>query len=38
VLALFDFCQVSNVKQHMRYLDAFPLLAARLLLKSLGEN
>jgi predicted transposase YbfD/YdcC len=38
VLALFDFCQVSNVKQHMRYLDAFPLQAVRLLLKSLGEN
>ena len=38
VLALFDFCQVSNVKQHMRSLDASPLQAARLLLKSLGEN
>jgi hypothetical protein len=38
VLALFDFCQVCNVKQHMRCLDAHPLQAARLLLKSLEEN
>ena len=38
VLALFDFCQVSNAKQFMRCLDAHPLQAARLLLKSLGEN
>lgn len=38
VLALFDFCQVSNVKQHMRCLDASPLQAARLLLKSLEKN
>jgi predicted transposase YbfD/YdcC len=38
VLALFDFCQVSNVKQHMRYLDAYPLQAVRLLLKPLAEN
>jgi predicted transposase YbfD/YdcC len=38
VLALFDFCHVSNVKQHMRFLDAYPLQAVRLLLRSLGEN
>jgi predicted transposase YbfD/YdcC len=38
VLALFDFCQVSNAKQHMRYLDAHPLQAAHLLFKSLGKN
>jgi predicted transposase YbfD/YdcC len=38
VLALFDFCKVSNVKQQMRCLDAHPLQAARLLLKSLEEN
>jgi predicted transposase YbfD/YdcC len=38
VLALFDFCQVSNAKQYMRSLDAHPLSAARLLLKSLEEN
>lgn len=38
VLALFDFCHVSNTKQFMRCLDAHPLQAARLLLKSLGEN
>ena len=38
VLALFDFCHVSNVKQSMRCLDAHPLQAARLLLKSLEEN
>ncbi len=38
VLALFDFCAVTNAKQHMRYLDAQPLHAVRLLLKSLGEN
>jgi predicted transposase YbfD/YdcC len=38
VLALFDFCQVSNVKQSMRCLDAHPLQALRLLLKSLEEN
>jgi predicted transposase YbfD/YdcC len=35
VLALFDFCTVSNVKQQMRCLDAHPLQAVRLLLKSL---
>jgi predicted transposase YbfD/YdcC len=35
VLALFDWCQVSNVKQQMRALDAQPLLAVRLLLGSL---
>jgi hypothetical protein len=38
VLALFDFCNVSNAKQHMRLLDAQPLQAVRLLLKSLQEN
>ena len=38
VLALFDFSGVENVKRHMRYLDAQPLRAARLLLKSLAEN
>ena len=38
VLALFDFCQIPNVKQHMRCLDASPLQAARLLLKSLEEH
>jgi len=38
VLALFDFCAVSNAKQQMRRFEAQPLLAARLLLKSLGEN
>lgn len=38
VLALFDLCQVTNAKQFMRRLDAFPLQALRLLLKSLTEN
>jgi predicted transposase YbfD/YdcC len=38
VLALFDFCAVSNVKQQMRRLDACPLQAVRLLLTSLLEN
>jgi predicted transposase YbfD/YdcC len=38
VLALFDFCQVSNAKQQMRRFDARPLQAVRLLLKSLKEN
>ncbi|MEO7021349.1 MAG: hypothetical protein ABI234_14420 [Ktedonobacteraceae bacterium] len=38
VLALFDFCAVSNAKQQMRRFDAQPLLAARLLTKALGEN
>lgn len=38
VLALFDFCGVTNTKQQMRRLDAQPLLAARLLLKSLVEK
>ena len=37
VLALFDFCQVSNAKQHMRYVDAYPFQAAHLLLTSLGK-
>ena len=38
VLALFDFCHVSNAKQYMRRLNARPLQAVRLLLKSLNEN
>ena len=38
VLALFDFCGVTNAKQYMRRLDAQPLLAVQLLLKSLAEN
>jgi predicted transposase YbfD/YdcC len=38
VLALFDFCAVTNSKQHMRYLDAHPLHAVRLLLTSLLKN
>jgi predicted transposase YbfD/YdcC len=38
VLALFDFCKISNAKQSMRSLDAHPLQAACLLLKSLEEN
>jgi hypothetical protein len=38
VLALFDFKGVTNAKQHMRCLDAQPLLAAQLLLKSLVEK
>ena len=38
VLALFDFCHVSNAKQQMRRFDALPLQAVRLLLSSLTEN
>ena len=38
VLALFDFCGIANVKQQMRRLDAQPLQAVRLLVKSLGQN
>lgn len=38
VLALFDFCGVTNAKQQMRRLDSQPLLAAQLLLKSLAEE
>jgi hypothetical protein len=38
VLAVFDVCKISNAKQYMRSLDAHPLQAARLLLKSLEEN
>ena len=38
VLALFDLCGVTNAKQYMRRLDAQPLLAARLLLASLGKH
>lgn len=36
LLALFDFCGVTNTKQHMRRLEAQPLQAVRLILKSLG--
>lgn len=38
VLALFDLLGVTNAKQQMRYLDAHPLQAVRLLLSSLREN
>lgn len=38
VLALFDFCGITKVKQQMRRLDAQPLQAVRLLVKSLREN
>ena len=38
VLALFDCCGVTNVKHYMRCIDAQPLLAAQLLLKSLTEK
>ena len=38
VLALFDWCGVTNAKQYMRRLDAQPLLAVQLLLKSLAEK
>ncbi len=38
VLALFDCCGVTNARQYMRCLDAQPLLAAQLLLKSLAEK
>ena len=38
VLALFDSCGVTNVKQQMRRMDAQALLAAQLLLKSLVEK
>jgi predicted transposase YbfD/YdcC len=38
LLALFDFCGVTNTKQQMRRFDAQPLQAVQLLLKSLGEN
>jgi predicted transposase YbfD/YdcC len=38
VLALFDYHSVTNVKQYMRFLQAQPLQAAHLLLKSLNEN
>ncbi|HZO74937.1 MAG TPA: ISAs1 family transposase [Ktedonobacteraceae bacterium] len=38
VLALFDFLRVPNVKQYMRLLDAQPLRAVHLLLKSLTEH
>jgi hypothetical protein len=38
VLALFDSCGVTNVKQQRRSVDAQPLLAAQLLLKSLVEK
>ena len=38
VLALFDFCQVTNAKQFLRLVDAQPLRAIRLLLTSLTVN
>ncbi|QBD80433.1 ISAs1 family transposase [Ktedonosporobacter rubrisoli] len=38
LLALFDFCGVTNVRQQMRCFDAHPLQALQLLLKALGEN
>jgi predicted transposase YbfD/YdcC len=38
LLALFDFCGVTNIKQHMRRLEAQPLQAVRLLIKSLQDN
>ena len=38
ILALFDCCGVTNVKQQMRHLQAQPLLAAQLLLTSLAEK
>jgi len=38
VPALFGFCSISNARQYMRRLDAQPLQAVRLLLKSLKEN
>jgi predicted transposase YbfD/YdcC len=38
VLALFDYAGVTNVKQAMRRFEAQPLLAAQLLLTSLGEK
>lgn len=38
VLALFDCCGVTNAKQYMRCLDASPLQATRLLLRSLVKH
>lgn len=38
VLALFDCCGVTNAKQYMRCLDASPLQATRLLLRSLVNH
>jgi hypothetical protein len=38
VLALFDLLGVTNAKRQMRYLDAHPLQAVRLLLSSLEKN
>lgn len=38
ILALFDGCGVTNVKQAMRRFQAQPLLAVQLLLKSLVEK
>jgi hypothetical protein len=38
VLALFDFYGIAHVKQQMRRLDAQPLQAVRLLVKSLEQN
>lgn len=38
VLALFDCCGITNVKQEARRLNAQPFLAVQLLLTSLGEK
>lgn len=38
LLALFDFCGVTNTKQQMRRFEAQPLQAVRLILKSLADN
>ena len=38
VLALLDCCGMTNAKQYMRCVDAQPLLAIQLLLKSLVEK
>jgi hypothetical protein len=38
VLALFDFCGMTNTTQYMRHFDAQPLRAVHLLLTSLAEN
>lgn len=38
VLALCDYAGVTNLKQHMRRVNAQPLLAVQLLTKSLAQN
>lgn len=38
VLALFNFCGVTNAKQQMRRIQAQPFVAAQLFLKSLVQN